>query len=157
TALKGETQRRSTFDRGGGAQVEPTTPSSVPVFVHDYFGPGRTAKIVSTHAKDYAALGENEKYRELPPLTGPTSRVADVGAAEVPQLLDPVDDLPPSTVITWPTADYPVKLESGTLIIRGTTTDNEHTKRVVVNGVPAENRGFDFHEWEVKLAGLKPG
>jgi hypothetical protein len=28
---------------------------------------------------------------------------------------------------------------------------------VLVNGVPAKNVDFDFHVWEARLTGLKPG
>ena len=37
------------------------------------------------------------------------------------------------------------------------TINNEHTRRVLVNGVAAENRGFDFHEWEARLTNIKTG
>ncbi|MGE0608268.1 MAG: G8 domain-containing protein [Pirellulales bacterium] len=146
-----DTQRRAWVDRGGGAVVAPTTPTSVPVFLHDYFGPGRTAKIISTAARDFAQLSAQAEYRELPPLTGPESRVAEVADVPFPTLLDPIDDLPPATVITWPSPDLPAKTENGQLLVRGVTTDNGRTQRVLVNGIAATNLDYNFGQWEVRI------
>jgi hypothetical protein len=151
----GSTRRRALINLGGGPRLTPSTPTGVPIYIHDHFGPGRHAKVVSTRAKDL--LNDGNKYVESPPLTGNESRVAEVSGIEFPKVLDPVDDLPPASVVTFPTAGAPVKAVDGVLIIRGTTTDNTQTKRVSVNGVPAKNTGFDFHQWEVQLTGVKPG
>ena len=73
--------------------------TGVPVYLHDWYGPGRHAKVEATNAKDFGADGL--KYRAEPPLTGHESQVAEVRRrARFPKLLDPVDDLPPATVIT---------------------------------------------------------
>ena len=142
-------------NRGGGAVVEPTTPKGVPVFIHDYFGPGRHAKVVSIKAKDL--LGDGNKYHEQLPLTGPDSRVAEVNNVEFPDLLDAIDDQPPATIVTLPAPGATAKLTDGTLVVRGTTTDNGKTARVVVNGVEASDVDYNFHQWRVELSGLKPG
>jgi archaellum component FlaG (FlaF/FlaG flagellin family) len=68
-----------------------------------------------------------------------------------------VDDLPPATVITDPAAGATARLVDGVLVIRGTTTDNTRSVRVVVNGVEARDVDFNFHQWEAKLTGLEPG
>ena len=58
-------------------RVDPFVDKGVPYYVHDYFGPGRHAKIVSTKAaKDL--LKDGNKYRQEPPLTGDESVVAEV-------------------------------------------------------------------------------
>jgi hypothetical protein len=150
-----EGNRRPVVDRGGGARVEPTTPTSVPVFLHDYYGPGRHAKIVSTAAKDFSA--QSGPLRQEPPLTGPESRVVEVEKVEFPELLAPIDDLAPATIITSPARGVAAKLSEGTLVVRGTTTDNTRTVRVVVNGSEAKDVDYNFHQWEVTLRGLKPG
>jgi hypothetical protein len=152
-----EGNRRPVVDRGGGAQVEPTTASSVPVILHDYYGPGRHAKIVSTHAKDFAALERQGTLRKEPPLTGEDSRVSEVTNVEFPAILDPVDDLPPATIITSPVRGVTARRSGGKLVVRGTTTDNVGTRRVVVNGVEARDVDYNFHQWEATLEGVKPG
>src|SRR5215470_19428348 len=38
--------KRPAFNRGGTARVEPFVEKGVPYYVHDYFGPGRHAKII---------------------------------------------------------------------------------------------------------------
>jgi hypothetical protein len=127
----------------------------VPVYLHDYFGPGRHAKIVSLRAKDFGRDGRT--YREERPLTGDDSRVAEVADVEFPQVLSPVDDLPPATIITSPTRSAAVKGADRTLVVRGTTTDNVETKKVTVNGVEARSLDYNFHQWEARLTDLKPG
>src|SRR5262249_16073937 len=61
--------RRALVNLGGGPRPTPKTPTSVPVYIHDYYGPGRHAKVVSTRAGDVRADSVT-KYREEPPLTG---------------------------------------------------------------------------------------
>jgi hypothetical protein len=147
--------RRALVDRGGGAEIDPETPTSVPVFLHDYFGPGRHAKVVSTAAQDFSK--QDQAYRQEKPLTGEESRVSEVRNVTFPTLLEPVDDTPPATIITSPASAMTVKREGESLIVRGTTTDNVRTKRVWVNGVEARDSDYNFHRWEVTLSGVKPG
>ena len=45
-----DSSRRALVDRGGGARTAPITEHGVPVYLHDYYGPGRTANIASTAA-----------------------------------------------------------------------------------------------------------
>jgi hypothetical protein len=127
----------------------PKTPLDVaPVYLHDYYGEGRHAKAVWVHSKQYADDGL--KYRVEKPLTGSHTgmgtAVAEVGDVEFPKLLDPVDDLPPTTVIT-----HVRKLPGGKLQVRGATADNGTVKRVVVNGKEAKAVAPNFAEWEITL------
>ncbi len=147
--------RRALVDRGGGSVVAPTTPSSVPVYIHDFFGSGRHAKIVSTASPDFDS-GDN-RFRELAPLTGRDSRVAEVTDIEFPTVLDPIDDLPPATIIVYPANGATVRAKDGTLVVRGATTDNSRTRRVVVNGVEAKDVDYNFHAWQARLTGIQPG
>jgi hypothetical protein len=73
--------------------------------------------------------------------------------ADYPRPLDPVDDLPPSTVITH------VSRPDGKLVVRGTTSDNGTVSKVVVNGQKARALSANFAEWEVvlELEGVRPG
>ena len=126
------------------------TPRGVPMYFHDYFGPNRHAKFVSTRAADL--LGDGNTYREVPLLTGSRSRVAEVQDFEFPKLLDPVDDRPPTTVITHIGQPAP-----GKLLVRGTTTDNGTVKKVLVNGRQAKATAGNFAEWEIVLEAAQPG
>jgi hypothetical protein len=153
-------------DRIGGSKREllavtpvvsaaPSTPQDVmPVYLHDHYGPGRHAKAVWIHSKHYADDGL--KYREEKPLcgkhTGMETVVAEVSEIEFPKLLDPVDDLPPTTVITHAT-----RLADGKLHVRGTTADNGQVKRVLVNGQEARSVAPNFAEWELTLDNLPSG
>lgn len=64
--------------------------------------------------------------------------------AQFPKPLDPVDDLPPQTVIT-----HLVRQADRGWIVRGVTSDNGTVKRVVVNECEARALRPNFAEWEV--------
>lgn len=66
------------------------------------------------------------------------------GAQEETAVLEPVDDLAPTTVITQ------VRQEAGQLLVRGSTADNGELARVLVNGQPA--RLLDgYGNWQLSL------
>ncbi|MDB4404283.1 hypothetical protein N9154_02990 [Akkermansiaceae bacterium] len=148
--------RRPLVDMGGGARTRDPEISGVPVIVHDLFGAGKHAKFVSS--RDVQFTKAKARYREQKPYTGEESRVTDTPEAKFPKLLDPIDDQPPATIITWPKRGLPVKLgKDGTLEVRGTSTDDYEIAGVVVNGVEASDLDYNFTGWSVKLSGLKPG
>lgn len=140
-----ENGRRALVNRGGGARVTPVTERGVPVILHDYYGPGRSAKIASN--ADAASMSDGTAWRQEPPLTGPDSVVAEVRDVPFPQVLDPVDDLPPTTVITR------VMVQRGKLRVTGITHDNGEVSRVLVNGQRAEMtaRQAGLMDWEIML------
>ncbi len=136
--------RRALVNLGGGPRPQPKTPTSVPVILHDFYGSGRHARVVSAKSNEVRG-NESTPYKSESPLTGDESRVLKVRDIPFPQLLDPVDDQPPSTVITSVT---PVR--EGWLI-RGSASDNGEIKQVTVNGVAAHAVRGNFAEWEVRL------
>jgi hypothetical protein len=71
--------------------------------------------------------------------------VAPNNEADYPRPLDPVDDLPPVTVIT------DVLPVGGKVLVRGTTSDNGTVKRVVVNGQEARPLAANYSQWEAIL------
>jgi len=135
---------RPVVNTGGGSHITPKTDHGVPVYLHDYFGPGRHGKVATTNSRDFKADGL--EYRAEEPLTGHESRIAEVKDIEFPKLLDPVDDLPPTTVIT-----HVRRTAENKVIVRGTTADNGTVKRVLVNGKEARELRPNFAEWEVVL------
>jgi hypothetical protein len=135
--------RRALVNLGGGPRPIPKTPKGVPVYLHDYYGEGRHAKVVSTRAKDL--IGDGSDYRAEPPLTGDESRVTEVHDVSFPQLLDPVDDLPPATVITS------VVRRGTVLVVSGTASDNGTIRTVRVNGKEARLVRPNYAEWEAIL------
>ncbi len=134
---------KSVVNLGGGPRPEPKTPQGVPVFVHDYFGAGKHAKVASTRAPEL--LGDGHAYRAESPLTGDASRVAEVANVAFPEPLTPRDDLPPVTIVTS------VIPRKATVIVRGTAVDNGEIRRVMVSGVEAKATADNFSQWEVEL------
>ena len=119
--------------------------NGVPIYLHDYFGPGRHAKVVSTAAKDLMEDGND--YKATPPLTGNESRVAEVGNVDWPKVLDPVDDLPPATIITS------VRERDGNVELQGVSHDNGTITKITVNGQPAQviSSGAGVVDWQITL------
>ncbi len=135
---------RPVLDTGGGAHVTPKTAHGVPVYMHDYFGPSRHAKIVTTNAKDFAADGLD--YRVEKPLTGHEAKITDIKDLAFPTLLEPVDDVPPSTVIT-----HVRRTGSSKIVVKGVTSDNGDVTKVIVNDREAKATRPNFAEWEITL------
>jgi hypothetical protein len=134
---------KAVVNRGGGPRPEPKTEKGVPVYLHDWFGPGRTAMVVSTKSGEYKQAPE--KYREEASLTGNESRIVEVKDVPFPQPLNPGDDLPPTTVIT-----RVIRTPSG-LVVLGTTADNGVVRAVKVNGQEAKAVSPNFAEWRIEL------
>jgi hypothetical protein len=142
--------RWPTINRGVGPRVPPIT-KGVPIYIHDYYGPGRHAKVVSTAAKDL--IEDGNKYREERPLTGNESRVAEVADAQWPTLLELVDDVPPATVITS------VRRERDQLVVRGISHDNGEIVSVNVNDTLANmvSTNAGVVDWQVTMAAPSDG
>ncbi len=138
------TKHRALVNLGGGPRPTPTTAKGVPVYVHDYFGPGRDAKVVST--KTHELHEDKLDYKDVPLLTGDESRAAEVHGVTFPTLLNPVDDQPPATVITQVTTT-----KEGKMLVRGVASDDGAIRKVVVNGRPATATAANFAEWEIIL------
>jgi hypothetical protein len=115
-------RQRALVNLGGGPRPQPKTAHGVP---------------------EYRA--NPEKYRAERDLTGDESRVAVVNDVRFPELLQPVDDLPPTTVVTH------IVRGDGKLLVRGTTADNSDVTAVTVNGRPARSLRGPFAEWEAEL------
>jgi hypothetical protein len=143
TNWKDGSKQKSIVNLGGGPRPQPKTEKGVPIVIHDHFGKGRHALVVSTRSPEFKA--NPDKFHREPPLTGDESAVMEVTDVEFPKMLDPVDDLPPATVITH------VLRDGGKLVVRGTCSDNGEVKSVVVNGQPAKATGANFSEWEISL------
>src|SRR5262249_30206461 len=121
---------RPAFNRGGTVRVDPIVDRGVPYYIHDHFGPGRHTKIVSTTAMDL--LKDGHEYRARPPLTGNESVVAEVNGLAWPELLSPVDDLPPATII------LSIRRQGDALLVKGVSHDNGAIRCVTVNGQTAK-------------------
>ena len=133
---------RALVNLGGGPRPVPASEKGVPVYLHDWFGPGKHAQVSSVKSGEFKA--DPTKFRSEKFVTGDESRLTEVKGITFPQLLDPVDDLPPTTVIT-----HVLKQADGKLLVRGTTADNGTVKRVIVNGKDASSP--NFAEWEIVL------
>jgi hypothetical protein len=144
--LQSKEGRRPLFNRGGSLRVDPIVDRGVPYYIHDYYGPGRHAKIVSTKARHLLADGNT--YREERPLTGDESRVAEVKDVKWPKLLDPIDDLPPATII------LSVQRTGSKLVVRGVSHDNGDIVSVSVNNKKAKvlSTKAGVVDWEAELA-----
>ncbi len=142
---KDNSKQKAIVNLGGGPRPQPQFEKGVPVILHDWYGPGRHAQVVSIKSPEYKA--HPEAYRSEPPLTGDESRVTEVANIDFPQPLTPIDDLPPATVITHMTP------RDGKLWVQGTCSDNGEVKHVLVNGQTAQATSDNLATWEIALDG----
>ena len=140
---KDNSKEKAIVNLGGGPRPPPKFEKGVPIILHDWYGPGRHAQVVSIKSPEYR--DHPEAYRSEPPLTGDESRVTEVANIDFPQPLTPVDDLPPATVITHVTP------REGKLVVQGTCSDNGTVKRVLVNGQEAQATSDNLATWEITL------
>jgi hypothetical protein len=118
---------RATVDLGTGT-INDTLQNPVVYYFHDLLKPGEAVEVVS---KQYPLPDPAGTYQEIPGFTGPRVKTRIVTGVDFPALLDPVDDLPPATMITS------CRREGDHLVVNGVTTDNETVASVSVNGTPA--------------------
>lgn len=135
---------RPLIDTGVGPKPTPKTPTSVPIFIHSYFGPGIDAKVVRVKSGHLESDGLS--YIAKPPLTGRDVLVAEVKGTPFPKLLDPVDDLSPSTVVT-----HLIRQKDGKWLVKGTASDNGTITKVVVNGRAATATRPNFAQWQATI------
>jgi hypothetical protein len=107
--------------------------------------PGKAVRVVSE--KFPGLMKDGREYKQVANFTGKRVRAAEVDGVEFPTLLEPVDDLPPATMVTS------VRKENGTLLVRGVTHDNGEVASVTVNGkaakIVAQHAGVA--DWEAAL------
>jgi hypothetical protein len=135
-------------DLGGGPRNEKLE-NGVAYYFHDAPKPGKVLKVVSVRFPQLMGDGD---YTSRPGFTGKDVRGAQVPEVQFPTLLDPVDDLPPATIITFAHAG------SGPLFVRGVSQDDGEIAAVAVNDQPA--RVISSHagvaDWEITLNGPLP-
>ena len=149
TSWSDSSKQKSLANLGGGPRPTPKSEKGVPVYLHDHYGPGRHAMVVSMKSGEYKA--DPTSFRSEAPITGNESRVKEVKDIPFPELLQPVDDLPPTTVITR------VFRKGDQVYVRGTTADNGKVVKVTVSGREAKATAPNFAEWEVFMYHLPPG
>jgi hypothetical protein len=130
-------------DLGGGPRNEKLQ-NAVAYYFHDTPQAGAMRRVVSVKFPDAMKDGD---YRSIAGWTGPDVRAAEVKETPFPELLAPVDDLPPATMIT------DLHREGGELRVRGVAEDNGEITSVAVNGKPARivSQQAGVADWEITL------
>jgi hypothetical protein len=125
---------------GNGQPKNPPPDDQISYFIHDHFGPGRCAKVLTESMLSKSSDGLDYKPGATP-VFGKNMRVAEAKDVVFPELLTPVDDLPPMTIVT----------SVNGRLVRGSTIDDGAVKRVLVNGREAKSTSPNFLTWEIEL------
>jgi hypothetical protein len=135
-------------DLGGGPR-NPKLQHGVAYYFYGQPAAGKVSKVASVKFPDLMKDGD---YRSIPEFTGKDVRAAEVTGVEFPKLLEPVDDLPPATVITS------VRREGEKLIVRGVSQDDGEVESVMINGVKASVTPWapGLVDWQAVLSGREP-
>ena len=131
-------------DLGGGPRNDKLE-NGVVYYFHDWPVQGQTLKVVSAR---FPTLMSEDTYRSVPQITGPDVRAAEVPDVAFPTLLDPVDDLPPATIIT------DSRRQKDHVVVTGVSEDDGNVAQVTVNGQPAQitSRGPGIVDWQITIA-----
>jgi hypothetical protein len=136
-------------DLGGGPRNDKLE-NSVIYYFHDWPMTGQMLKVASVKFPDSMKDG---KYQSIPQITGPDVRAAEMPESPFPELLHPIDDLPPATIITS------VRRDGRSLRVRGVSEDNGEVASVEVNGksatIVASHAGVSDWEATLDATGIK--
>jgi hypothetical protein len=93
---------------------------------------------------------ERHAYRDLKVFHTNWAYYAETGtlpnSSSFPAPLDPTDDQPPVTAVT-----YLGPSRGGKRVVRGVSVDDGIVRAVRVNGCEARSLAFDYSQWEVEL------
>lgn len=143
-----ESRQGKVVDLGGGPRNNKLE-NAVTYYFHGYPATGDVTKVVSTK---FPAAVAGSDFQSVDKFTGKDVRAAKSAPVAFPQLLAPVDDLPPATVITSAR-----KQADGKLLVRGVTQDNGEVTEVTVNGQRAKitTQHAGVADWEITLPAAK--
>ena len=111
-------------DFGGGPRTKKTE-HPVGYFFYDTPAPGDVTRVASVNIP--VAIKDGD-CRAIDGWTGPEARATEVKSIAFPEILTPVDDLPPATMITS------MQPNGNRLLVRGISHDNGEIATVTVNG-----------------------
>jgi len=140
---KDNSGNRAVVNLGGGPRLKPDSPHGVDVFVHDWFGPGKNALVVSTRTEDYK--NHETDFKQVSFFTGDESRVKEISAISFPQSPKLTDDFLPFSAITR------IQKIGTKLLVGGVASDNYSVTNVLVNGKEATSTSTGFATWEILL------
>jgi hypothetical protein len=143
-----ESRQGKVVDLGGGPRNDQLE-NPVAYYFHGYPGAGEVTRVVSVK---FPAAMTGGDYQSVDKFTGRDVRAAKTAPVEFPQLLAPVDDLPPATVILSAR-----KQADGKLLVRGVTQDNGDVTEVTVNGQRAQivTQHAGVTDWEITVPAAK--
>ncbi|MEK6262724.1 MAG: G8 domain-containing protein [Planctomycetota bacterium] len=127
TVSNSQSRRSSVVDFGGGPRTNKVE-NPVSYYFHDTPAPGAVTRVVNVKIP----AADEADYHSIDGWTGDDVRAAEVKGVAFPQLLAPVDDLPPATLI------ISIKPEGSRRIVCGVSHDNGEIATVSVNGHPAK-------------------
>ena len=125
--LKNCKSNANMVDLGGGPRNTHIA-HGVAYYFHDYPAAGEVTKVVSPRNPEMLADAE---YGPIKGFTGKDVVAAKVNGVGFPTLLEPVDELPPASMIRS------IAKSDGKLIVTGLSQDNGEIATVRVNGQPA--------------------
>ena len=130
-------------DLGGGPRNDKLE-NGVVYYFHDSPGTGKMLEVASIR---FPALIATDSFKPVSNFTGKDVLAASVDARPFPQLLDPVDDLPPATIIQR------VSRRGGGWIAQGVSQDNGTVASIQVNGRPAIilSQHHGIADWEATI------
>ena len=131
-----------------------TSSPELTLYLHDFFGPGQDAKVIPINQNRNDGL----TYQQMTPTFSKYVKVAHTDVPFPQSPIQPVDQLPPGTVILYPYHNQYFPEYKNQIEVRGICMDNSGIAKVEVNGQPAQpESGTDLTHWKILLQGLPHG
>ena len=138
---------------GARSELDAESSPDLTLYLHDYFGPDQDAKVIpSTQTRN-----DGLNYQDMSPVFEQTVKVAITHVPFPQNPINPVDVLPPATVIIYPANEQAFPSNTTSITVRGTCIDASQVTSVTVNGVPATPLEDNYTLWEVTLPNLQDG
>ena len=146
--LKNSSSRYAQVVDLGAGPRNPKLENPVAYYFHDFFGRSEVTKVSSVKFPEQVAGA-----KLIAGFTGPDVRASEVEGVAFPTLLEPVDDLPPSSIVTS------ARTQGGKVLVKGVSHDNGDIASVSVNGQPAKliSVANGVVDWEITLDAPRDG
>lgn len=138
---------------GARSELDAESTPDLTLYLHDWFGTGQDAKVIPSAQTRNDGLN----YQDMSPVFEQTVKVAITDVPFPQNPINPVDGMPPATVIIYPANYQSFPSNTNSITVHGTCIDASTVTSVTVNGIAATPLENNYTLWEVTLTNLPFG
>ncbi|MCB0277644.1 MAG: hypothetical protein KDI06_22705, partial [Calditrichaeota bacterium] len=138
---------RVTNNQKGADSDDPQQTPYLNLYLHDWFGANQDAIVRPADQP----RGSDLNWQNLPPNFSNNVRVAQLNEPWPNNPVQYVDEMPPATVILWPSQGDILPSNTTEITVMGTCIDESQVSSVTVNGVQATATSDNFLTWQATV------